>query len=142
MFHDLDLTRRHWTKTRGPITAIGTWVRLEGRFEPCMVLIRAGSELSDRLIPCVIPMSRAWVWSEDLGDPVEAANTTFLFAQALGINFHDQRSVFAIATLIHDQLGELLSIPPYQPDNLPTVAEAILTNHSTGRTVETEMTDV
>lgn len=139
MNHDLDLTIRQWTKTRGPITAIGTWLRLEGRFRPCMVLIRAGSELDDRLIPCVILQERAWVWSEDIGDGAQAAQSTFQFAQILGFNSFDAKAIFFIASFIHDLLGDLLTIPPYQPVDTRSVAEATLINHTTGITTETEI---
>lgn len=142
MTPDLDLNRRQWTKTRGPITAIGTWLRLDGSFRPCMVLIRAGSELEDGLIPCVVTQDRAWIWSEEIGDPAEAARTAFQFANCLRLSAHDRRTLIFIASFINDMLGDLLSIPPYQPDTTPVVAEATMINHSTGRTVETEMRDV
>jgi len=136
---DLDLTRRAFTKTRGEVTAIGTWIRIDGRFRPCMVLIRAGREKDDRLIPCVVTMDRAWIWSEEIGDPAQAARTCFQFAQALGLSVENPRVVIRLAMFIHDMLGDLLTIPPYQPDSLQTVAEAVIIDHSAGRTVETEI---
>jgi len=139
---DLDLNRRQWTKTRGPITAIGTWLRLDGSFRPCMVLIRSGSELEDRLIPCVVTQDRAWIWSEEIGDPIEAARTTMQFADCLRLSLHDRRTLIFIASFINDMLGDLLSIPPHQPEPTPVVAEVTMFDHSTGRTVETEMRDV
>lgn len=107
-----------------------------------MVLIRTGSELDDRLIPCVVTQNRAWIWSEEIGDPAEAARTAFLFAQALQLSIHDKSTIIRLAMFVNDMLGDLLSIPPYQPLETPTVAEAVLIDHSTGRTVETEMKDV
>jgi hypothetical protein len=142
MSPDLDLSRRQWTKTRGPITAIGTWLRLDGSFQPCIVLIRAGSERDDRLIPCVVTLSRAYVWdprtSDDMG---EATMTAIQFADTLRLTI-DKHTVTRLIMFINDMLGDLLTIPPYRPDDAPTVAEATLINHSTGRTVETEMKDV
>lgn len=138
---DLDLSMRQWTKTRGPITAIGTWLRLDGDFKPCMVLIPAGREYDDRLIPCVVTQDRAWIWSEEVGDPEQAARTAFQFAEALGLSVHDQRTVIRLAMFINDMLGDLLHIPPYQADG-NVVAEAVLFDHTHGRTVETEIRDV
>lgn len=43
---------------------------------------------------------------------------------------------------INDMLDDLLHIPPYQGSDRRVVAEAVLTDHSHGRTVETEIYDV
>lgn len=143
MTPDLDLNKSVWTKTRGGITAIGTWVRVEGDFRPCMVLIRAGSEYDDRLIPCVILQDRAWVYDEATGDPAEAARTLALFAPYLGLALTDARSCMRLMLFINDMLGDLLHIPPYQHDrDAPVVSEITLINHTTGKSLESEMRDV
>lgn len=138
MSPDLDLTRRAFTKTRGEVTAIGTWIRIDGRFRPCMVLIRAGREKDDRLIPCVITMDRAWIWSEEIGDPSQSAPLAYQFAEILGLAVTPP-TLIRLAMFINDMLDDLLTIPPYQPDTLRTVAEAVIIDHSAGRTVETEI---
>lgn len=142
---DLDLTVRAWTKDTRGLTAIGTWIRIEGRFRPCMVLIRAGSEYSDRTVPCVITMDRAFVWYEDpaIGNPYEAALIACQFLEVLQAPV-DQRNVRNLITVVNDLLGDLLSIPPYPEQQLdrPVVAEVVLTDNVTGRTVETEIRDV
>ncbi len=142
MTPDLDLTKRHWTKTRGDITAIGTWLRLDGDFRPCMVLIPAGREYDERLIPCVVTADRAWIWSEEIGDPAQSAPIAFQFAEVLGLSVHEPRNIIRLAMFINDMLGDLLHIPPYQADRNPVVAEATLFDHTHGRTVETEIRDV
>lgn len=139
MSPDLDLTKRQWTKTRGNVTAIGTWIRLDGSFQPCMVLLPAGRELSEGLIPCVVPMSRAWIWSEDVGDPRQSAITSIEFARLLGLS-EDPRSIIWLASFIHDMLGDLLTIPPYPHSETQSVAEAILFDNATGKVIaETEL---
>lgn len=140
--HAIDLEKRLWTKTRGSITAIGTWIRMEDDFRPCMVLIPAGKEKDDRLIPCVVTQDRAWIWSEEVGDPAQSAPIAFQFAQSLGLSAHEPRTVIRLAMFINDMLDDLLHIPPYQREDEVTVAEVVMTDHTTGRTVETEMKDV
>lgn len=143
MTPDLDLNKSVWTKTRGGITAIGTWVRVEGDFRPCMVLIRAGSEYDDRLVPCVVMQDRAWIWDEKIGDPAEAAGTIALFAPYLGLSLTDAPACIRLSFFINDLLGDLLHIPPYTPDrDAPVVSEITLINHTTGTSVESEMRDV
>ncbi|MCA1490107.1 hypothetical protein I6F11_04135 [Ensifer sp. NBAIM29] len=136
MTPDLDLGKRHWTFRRLGVTAIGTWIRVEGRFRPCMVLIPADREYDDRLIPCVVTIDRAWIWSEEVGDPAQAAATAIQFANALGLNAHDRLTVMRLAMFIADHLGDLLSIPPYQNSDEQTVAEVTMTNLDTGKVTE------
>lgn len=104
-----------------------------------MVLIRAGREKDDRLIPCVITMDRAWIWSEEIGDPSQSAPLAYQFANILGLAVGNPRTVIRLAMFINDMLGDLLNIPPYQPVSTRTVAEAVIIDHSAGRTVETEI---
>lgn len=136
---DLDLNKRVWTFRKDGIMAIGTWIRLEDRFRPCMVLIPADREYDDRLTPCVVTMDRAWIWSEEVGDPAQAAHTAHQFASTLGLNAHDRRTVIRIAMFIADHLGDLLSIPPYPTDDQQTVAEVTIRDPTTGRTIEAEI---
>jgi hypothetical protein len=141
MTPDLDLEIRAWTKTRGDVTAIGTWVRLDGQFKPCMALIPAGREKSDRLRPCVITQDRAWIWSEDVGDPEQTARIVFKYAEVLGLSM-EPRTIIWLASFIHDMLGDLLHIPPYQPQDRISIAEAVLIDNQTGKIVgETEITE-
>ncbi|MBD9539940.1 hypothetical protein IB276_10805 [Ensifer sp. ENS04] len=136
MSPDLDLSKRHWTFHKAGVTAIGTWLRMEGRFRPCMVLIPADREYDDRLIPCVVTQDRAWIWSEEVGDPAQAAATAFQFAQVLGLSAYDRRTVMRLAMFIADHLGDLLSIPPYQNSDEQTVAEITMTDANTGKVTE------
>lgn len=135
MSPDLDLTRRQWTKTRMGVTAIGTWIRLENQFRPCMVLIPADRDYDERTIPCVIPLDRAWVWDETIGDPSQSAPTAYQFALNLGLSVNDPRTVIRLAMFICDMLGDLLKMPPYQADRREVVAYATLTERETGKVV-------
>ena len=137
----IDLTKRAWTHSRGDITAIGTWIRTENRWRPCLVLIRTGEEYSDHTIPCIVTIDKAWIWSEDVGDARAAARTAFEFVRALRLAENDPRQPIRIGMLIHDLLGDLLHIPPYVPDTRPEpIAEVTITDQA-GRVREVELTD-
>ncbi|KQZ96833.1 hypothetical protein ASD74_06140 [Rhizobium sp. Root564] len=135
---DLDLNKRLWTFRKDGLMAIGTWIRMDDRFRPCMVLIPADREYDDRLTPCVVTMDRAWIWSEEVGDPAQAAHAAFQFANTLGLST-DRRTVIRLAMFIADHLGDLLSIPPYTPDDQQTVAEVTMRDPTSGRTIEAEI---
>lgn len=140
----LDLTKRAWTRTKGPITLIGTWIRNgDDRWRPCMVLIRTGDEGSDHLWPCVITMDKAWVWDTRIGDHQQAAETLSGFLDPLRLP-PNTSAINGLFNLIHDHLGDLLTIPPYPAEfqQGEVVAEAVITNHTTGKTREVELRDV
>lgn len=139
MTPDLDLNKRVWTRTKGGIIAIGTWLRQDDRFRQCMVLIPADREYDDRLVPCVVTVDKAWIWSEEVGDPAQAALTAHQFADTLGLASHDKRTVIRLAMFIQDHIGDLLSIPPYQNPDSQTVAEITMRDTNTGRTIEAEL---
>jgi hypothetical protein len=147
MTASLDLTQRAWTREVGQLTLIGTWLWEEEhqRWRPCMVLMRTGDERSDHFIPCVVTADKAWIWSEEIGDPRQAARIAFQFAQALRLDEHSPRVMIGIASLIHDHLDDLLHIPPlaaFDTDQGEVVAEAIITDNRTGQTREVEIRDV
>lgn len=137
----LDLTRRHFTRERGGITIIGTWISIEGRWRPCLALIRTGDEYSEHTVPCVVTVDKAWIWSEEIGDPREAAQTAFKFMEALRIDTNDKRNAIRLAMLIADHLGDLLHIPPFRPEPGAVVAEVTMTERETGRVREVELRD-
>lgn len=138
----LDLDNYHWKKTRGHLTAIGTWIRIGGSWKPCMVLIPANGELDERTRPCVITLDHAWIWDETVGDPQQACFRASQYAQCLRMNHQDLRDLIFIASFVADHLGELISQPPYTPPIAPVVAEATLINHTLGTSTETEVRDV
>jgi len=136
----IDLSLRHFTQTHGDIFVIGSWVELEGRHRPCLILIRTGDEGGEHCIPCVLSLDKAWIWSEDVGDPQAAARMAWRFMQALRMNEHDQRNFFRIHTIINDHLGDLLTIPPYAAlRGSEVVAELTVTDNRTGKTKEVEI---
>lgn len=133
----LDLSRQHFAYVKGDLTLIGTWVRTEEDWRPCMVLIRTGEEFSDHTIPCVVTLDKAWIWSEQVGDIVAAARTTAGFLDALRMQ-PSKANIIRIRSLIHDHLGDLLTMPPYVPADRIVLAEITATDQN-GRTIEAEV---
>lgn len=138
----LDLTKCHFTKIYGDITARGTWMDLGEGMRPVLVLHRSDTEGTDRLRPCAVTMDKLWVWSEDVGDKRQAIFFAIGFAERMGFDFTDKRVVHRILTIVHDNLGDLISIPPFPNSERRIVADAVITDTSTGRTREAEIIDV
>lgn len=138
----LDLNVRHWAKQRHELMAVGTWINIEGRQKPCMVLFRAGVPY-DRIQPYVITGDKAWVWSEDIGDPANAARQCFAICEQLNLE-PTEKMIFRIVGFVNDHLGDLLTIPPYPPVAAPAnvIAELVITNRSTGEAHEVAINDV
>lgn len=134
----IDLSKRAWTRARGDLTAIGAWLSIGGRFRPCMVLIRTGDELSEHAVPCIITMDKAWIWSEEVGDMALAADILAGFLRALRLS-PDRRDTFRVLSLIRDHLGDLLTIPPYRPEQGGIAAELTVTERETGSVREVEI---
>lgn len=108
-----------------------------------MVLIRTGDEYSDHIYPCVITMDKAWIWDTVIGDEVLAGETLAGFLDPLRLS-PNTSTVVGLFNLIHDHLGDLLTIPPYPREYQDggVVAEALIINHTTGRNREVEIHDV
>lgn len=139
MTASIHLAHRHWTRERGAVTAIGTWLHEDGRQRPCMVLIPSGSEGNDHLDPCVIPLEGVWRWSEDIGDPRYTARQTVEFARKLGLA-EEKRALIRLGMFIHDCLDDLLTMPVQGPINARVVAEVTITDEN-GKTREVELTE-
>lgn len=143
MTASIDLAVRHFARRRGEITGVGTWLHVDGEVIPCMALFRAGEELNEHTRPYIVTNDRAWIWSEEIGDPQETARQCFNIANALRLST-DQRNIFKIFSFIHDHLGDLLTIPPFPPAAAPKteIADLTVTNKVTGKSHEVVLTDV
>ncbi|MRX32817.1 hypothetical protein [Aminobacter sp. MDW-2] len=137
----LDLTKRHWTATRGELMAIGSWIRLDDRWRPCMAIIRTGDDGSERAIPCVVTIDKAWIWSEEIGDSREAARSMVGFLEALRLNPQNFRNHHRVFSLIADHLGDLLKMPPYQADRSTPILDVTIQERETGRIREVEISE-
>jgi len=107
--HILDLDKRHWAHTRFGLTAIGTWVRIDGRWRPCMAIVRADGR---RTTPCVIPLEEAWRWSDIIGAPAEPAINILL---NLAVDPGNPDNVFKLITLVNSRMADLVAMPVRPP---------------------------
>lgn len=88
--------------------------------EPCMCLGRAGIKRS----AWVIPLSVAFMYAEsDTGEP-----TDYLVAKAVEIAHHlglaaDRSTVFKIASVIVDNLPDLIRMPPWAGVDIDQIAK-------------------
>ena len=131
----LNLNERVWTKVSGEVTVIGTWVG--ERAEPCIALVSsldlavAGEPGSNRMRPFVIRLTEAF--EHDVEDPVwQQAALTLARKAAIDMRLEPTLArQHAIATIIHDALGDLMRIPP-RPDTVIGDAEI---RHRDGRTL-------
>ena len=139
--HTLDLRISHEVYSRGDVLVWLTWNRITR--EPCMVLTPKRQRIdAERVIPCIIPLNRAWAWSEEVGDLADILTTVGVFLANLGINPMRQQNVRRLIGIVRDHLGDLLSMPPMpeSPDKAP-IGVMTIDNHTTGRTIEHEVKD-
>lgn len=136
----LDLTRYHFRQRHGDITVYGSWWLAEDSGpRPCLVLIPTNKQSWEKATPCVVMLDQAWVWSEEIGDPVHAAKVAMQFVDMLG-QPPSPKSAFRVRGIIIDHLGDLLAMPP-MPEAMrvnTVIGEAKVTARETGRVIRHE----
>jgi hypothetical protein len=139
--HALDLRVSHAVFRRGDVIVWITWLRTTR--EPCIVLTPRDRVISHgRVVPCIVPLNRAWAWAEETGDPEDFMPSVGIFLANLGFNPLNKRNVIKLLSIIRDHLGDLLSCPPMpeSPDRRH-VADMTIINKTTGTTIEREVQD-
>lgn len=139
--HALDLRQSHAVYSRGDVLVWVTWLRTTR--EPALVLTpRAAVVSHERVIPCVVPMSRAWAWAEETGDLGDILPTVGMFLANLGFNPLNRRNVTKLLGIVRDHLGDLLTCPP-MPEGVErrVVADMTIVNRTTDTTIEREVSD-
>lgn len=129
--HILDLTKRQWSASRYGLTVIGTWVKIDQRWRPCMAVVKNDAR---QLLPCVIPLEKAWTWSETLGDPDTHAYNILL---RLGVDPENPLNRNKLISLVNDNMQALIEMPPRPVDaehHAAPVAEVTINNEVAGRT--------
>lgn len=134
----LDLSQYHRRFERGDITVYLTW--FGGKHKPVMVLVNTNRLGGDNCVPVVIPQENAWLWTEEKGDPQEAARSAFVFAHALDLDVHNRITLIRIASTIRDLIDDLVMMPP-KPTTEIVVADAIRTDRNTGKVTHQEIID-
>lgn len=134
----LDLTQYHRRYERGDITVYLTW--FGGKHKPVMVLVNTNRLGGDNCVPVVIPQENAWLWTEEKGNPQEAARSAFVFAHALDLDVHNRITLIRIASTIRDLIDDLVMMPP-KPTTEVVVADAFRTDRNTGKVTHQEIID-
>lgn len=135
-----DLNVYHKRFLRGGLTLWVTWDRITGR--PCMVITPDMQRMShENVVPCVVPLDRAWAWSEEVGDEHETNISSGIFCANLGMNPLEPRNVFAIKDLIRNHLGDLIACPPLPVEDKEIAADALIHDASTGKVTHKEIKD-
>jgi hypothetical protein len=135
MNYYLDLTRFHFRHVRGEIAVYGTWLLgIDSGPVPCLVLVPAHRTIN--IVPCVVPLNHAWVWSEEKGDPREAARMALVMAETLGLGVSPSSGI-KVRSIVIDHIEDLLKIPP-MPSALRepvVIGEAKVTAREHGKVV-------
>lgn len=135
----IDLDFKHATYVRGDITVILTWTLNNRR--GCMVLVPSFITRSQRIVPCIVRLEDAWRWDERIGDGAFCAEMCVEFAPALGLSAFNTAHLRRIAGLINNHIGDLLAIPPMPESEMEVLADVLLTDTSTGKSIEREIID-
>lgn len=139
----LDLSVCHQTYFVRGVTVRITWLRGEEGWEPCIALTRAHDQSAAGVVPCIVPLSRAWTWSDKASiDAIrETMLTAALFADNLGMSSMMPSDVFKVRGIIEDHLYDLITCPPRPRMAERVAAEMQVTDNETGRVYGTEVMD-
>ena len=137
----LDLRYKHFDhQVSGGIRVIGTWVHLDGRDEPCLVLVGAHQDLR-KCVPCVVPLSVAWEWAEETGDEVRTAAKAIDFCTVLpGKSPLHTPDIVSVMDAVRGRLHDLITMPP-APLKERHVAGELIIHTSDERTIRKDIWD-
>jgi len=140
----IDLNRYTFACHRGDLTLIGTWLLSDAKKQPCMAIIRRDEAMSPHSVPCIIPLSRAWVWDDKAGDAAQRTFAAFEMCQRLRIE-PTKRNIVRLMLAVNDTLEDLIKMPPYPScffdRDGDVIGEGTIINRSTGKTHEFELRD-
>jgi len=139
----LDLSICHATFFVRGITVRITWLRGEEGWNPCIALTPARDMASAGIVPCVVPISNAWMWSAGAGIEGlrESMIVAALFADNLGMSSLNPSDVFRVRGIVEDHLYDLLTCPPRPAIAERVVADLVVSDNDTGRVYGTEVMD-
>lgn len=141
----LNLTMRHFERTKHGIVCIGTWLTRDddrGRTEPCLVLLHGSRPIAaGRTVPVVIPLSEGWRYAvaEDrsVGDPEHAGIriNEWLAEGLLPGNVHNPKDHIRVLDAINDCLRDLIHMPPKPKTESYAIGDITITDRLTGKTM-------
>lgn len=126
----IDLSRYQFVREIGDLAIYGTWLWNEDQedTEPCLVVVPRYRRIGYK--PVVVALSAAFRYN----NPKYLAHVAGIFAESLGFS-NDMTNARKIATLIHDHLLDLLTMP-IDPTDAKVVGEASVDIGGRRRTVE------
>jgi hypothetical protein len=105
---------------------------MDGPF-PVMALVPTHRQMGLSYVPCVVTLDLAWIWSEETGDELYAADTAMSFAQSLGIGA-TRKNMMRVLSIIREHIEDMLKrIPPRPSDDRKIVGDFIARDQETGR---------
>jgi len=138
----LDLNCYAWRSYQGALTLIGTWLLSDERKQPCMVIIRRGEERHAHTVPCVIPLSRAWVWDEKAGDAAQRTFAAFEICERLRLE-PTQKNIVKLMLAVNHRLEDLIKMPPFpqaaSDESGEVIGEGAIINNDSGKSREFEV---
>ena len=142
----LDLRYRAFDHLCGAIRVIGSWyMDPETRSsQPCLVLIDATKPFrAGRVIPCIIPLSDMWKWTQEMGDGAHIARNIYdwLHSGALPGHQDNKSDAFRVMDAVQSRLRDLVTMPPMPPEaaikhSAVPVGEVEIIDRQTGKTVQ------
>lgn len=126
----IDLTRHHFVRHLGDLSIYGSWLwnNDQESHEPCLVIIPRYQRRGFK--PCVVALSAAYKYN----DPRYLARVSWEFLSLLGFAQTPSEG-HKVASLIHDHLGDLLTMPP-NPTSTIVVADATIGSGMGKRAIE------
>lgn len=116
----IDLSRHHFVRHLGDLSIYGSWLFNSDQEaeEPCLVVVPRYQRTGFK--PCVVALSAAYKYN----DPRYLARVSWEFLNLLGFA-QTPTEGHKIASLIHDHLGDLLTMPP-SPTTAIIMADATI----------------
>ncbi len=117
----LDLTRYAFKRQLGDITVYGTWIGSNHR--PALALVPTFGRLGhETTTPCIVQMDNAWLWDEERGDFEACVPVAVAFCPNLGLDPNSMRDVRRVMGIIHDSIGDMIGMKPWQAADTKEVA--------------------
>lgn len=125
------------------IRVTGTWLTTDTR-EPCLALTNAGWGLRDpRTIVCLVPLSSAYLWTLEFGDPRHTARHCYnwIRAGALPGNCNDAKDCRKVFDAVQSRLTDLIHMPPAPIRRQEIAGDMTFRNLTTGAVKQTDIFD-
>lgn len=140
---EVDISKYHFRHESGFLVAIGSWAKHgPGDWRRCLVIMRRWSFGSgDMRLFTVFDDIDLPNWALDspgYGDAAWAMTMALRGCEELDITA-DKANAIRIIALVNEHLYELLMMPPRPPMDTVAIADVVIRERETGRTIEKEV---